>query len=63
MSDVNYMTYGENALRVFDTFGDNLDFWANNSVALGNVIGVFLILVLVFFLLALMFRYGKNLLP
>jgi hypothetical protein len=63
MSDLNYMVYGENALRVFDSVGDNLSFWDNNSYVLGIIIAVLLVLAIIVFILMLMVRFGKRLLP
>ena len=63
MTDVNYISYGENALRVANSVGDNLDFWAINSYSLGAIIGVLLILAIIIFTIILLARYGKRLLP
>jgi len=57
------MVYGENALRVFDSVGDNLSFWDNNSYVLGIIIAVLLVLAIIVFILMLMVRFGKRLLP
>jgi len=63
MADVNYVEYGEDALRVTDSIGDVAQFGSDNGYELGVIIAIFIFMALLLFILALMVRYGKKLLP
>lgn len=54
MSDVNYIEYGSNALRVFDSATDTATFLGAN----GEIVGTILVVVIILFLLALLFVAG-----
>ena len=49
MADVNYMEYGENAVRVLDS-GEDFTEFANQN---GDVIGVFIAFLIIMFFVAL----------
>jgi len=63
MADVNFVEYGENALRVTDTAGDGLEFLAMNGYEIGTLFALFIIIVIILGILILMFKYGRKLLP
>jgi len=63
MADVNYVEYGVDALRVTDSFGDVAEFGADNGYAFGVIIAIFIFMAFLLFILALLVRYGKKLLP
>lgn len=60
MSDVNFVLYGQNAMRTQTSAGDLLQFGAENGNAIGQILVVIIILLIIFGLILFFFKYGAK---
>lgn len=63
MTDVNYLEYGNNAVRVLNTGEDFSLFMAQNSYALGVIIAIIIVIILILFILILGGKHILKLIP
>lgn len=60
MTDVNFLQYGSNALRLQQTGADGLSFLASNGYFLGFLIAFFIVLIFALVIIFLFLKVVKQ---